>query len=164
MLAPSTVAAPLGARGVGCNAWPAPGAPVPTCRSRPPTHGPARVAQQSDQRVGEADAGCASRGPRFARFAAAMEAEAASQAQLLRRPQRRIRPANPVDSSSRIQWLGIGGWALLCAALFASLLLRADRVSLPLDQIHPRALVSDVRSPAVSMPATKGSCLPRARR
>ena len=148
MLAPSTVAAPLGARGVGYNAWPAPGAPVPTRRSRPPTNSPARVAQP-------AHGGRARRGPRFARFAGAMEAEAALQAQLLRRPQRKIRRADPVNSSPRIQWLGIGSWALFCAALFVSLLLRADRVSLPLDQIHPRALGSDVRPLDDSMPPTK---------
>jgi hypothetical protein len=159
-----TVAAPLGARGVGYNAWPAPGAPVPTRRSRPPTHGPARVAQSPGKRAGEADAGRASSGKRFARFAAAMEVEAASQDQLFPRSQRKIRRADPVNSIPRIQWLGIGSWALFCVALFVSLVLRPDRVSFQLDQIHPRALVSDVRSPAVSMPATKSSCLPTARR
>jgi hypothetical protein len=155
MLAPSRVAASLGARGVGCNAWPAPGAPVPTRRSPPPTHGPARVAQSRDKRAGEADAGRASPGPRFARFATAMEVEAASQDQLFPRSQRKIRRADPVNSIPRIQWLGIGSWALFCVALFVSLVLRPDRVGFQLDQIHPRALVSDVRSPAISMPATK---------
>jgi hypothetical protein len=142
-LAPSTVGATHGARGAACNAWPAPRSSEPTRLSRPPTNSPARVAQR-------AHGGRAPRGPRFARFAAAMEAEAASQAQLLRRPQRRIRPADPVGSSARIQWLGIGSWALFCAALFVSLLLRPDRVSFQLDQIQPRALVSNVRSIAES--------------
>jgi hypothetical protein len=129
--------------------------PMSAGTSWPPTNGPARVAQPSDEGVGEADAGWASRGPRFARFAAAMEADPGSQDQLFPRSQRRIRTADPVISSARIRWLGIGSWALFCAALFVSLLLRPDRVSFQLDQIHPRVLVSDVRSPAVSMPATK---------
>jgi hypothetical protein len=155
-LAPSTVGAARGARGVGYNIWPAPGAPIPTRLSRPPTNGPARVAQSSDKRVGEADAGRASRGPRFARFAAAMEADAASQDQLVPRSQRRIRPADPAKSGRRIQWLGIGSWALFCAALFVSLLLRPHQGSLELDQSHPRALVSDVRPIADSVPTTRG--------
>jgi hypothetical protein len=96
-----------------------------------------------------------SRGARFARFAAAMEADAASQDQLVPRSQRRNRPADPVNSSPRIQWLGIGSWALFCAALFVSLLIRSDRVSFQLDQIHPQALVSDVRPMADSMPTTR---------
>jgi hypothetical protein len=125
-LTPSPVAAILAARGVGYDVWPAPGALVPTRRSPLPTHGPTRVAQSPDKRAGEADAGCASRGPRFARFAAAMEAGAASQDQLLPRSQHKIRRADPVQSSPRIQWLGIGSWALFCAALFVSLLLRLD--------------------------------------
>jgi hypothetical protein len=154
-LAPSTVGAARGARGVGYNVWPAPGAPIPTRLSRPPTNGPARVAQSSDKRVGEADAGRASRGPRFARFAAAMEADAASQDQLVPRSQRRIRPADPVHSSPRIRWLGIGSWALFCAALFASLLLRPDQVSFQLDQIQQRALVTDVRPIAGPTPTTE---------
>jgi hypothetical protein len=125
--------------------------------SRPPTNSPPRVSQRTH-------GGRASPGPRFARFATAMEVEAASQDQLFPRSQRKIRRADPVNSIPRIQWLGIGSWALFCVALFVSLVLRPDRVSFQLDQIHPRALVSDVRSPAVSMPATKSSCLPTARR
>jgi hypothetical protein len=134
---------------------PLPEAPIPTGSLWPPTNRPARVAQPSDKRGGEADAGWAWRGPRFARFAAAMEAEAASQDQLLPRSQRRIPTADHVNSSPRIQWLGVGSWALFCAALFVSLLLRPDRVSLPLDQIHSRALGSDVRPMVDSMPATR---------
>jgi hypothetical protein len=134
---------------------PLPEARIPTGSSWPPPNRPARVTQPSEEGVGEADAGSASRGPRFARFAAAMEADPASQDQLFPRSQRRIRPADPVNTSPRIQWLGIGSWALFCAALLVSLLLRPDRVSLPLDQIHPRALVSDVRPLAGSMPTTK---------
>jgi hypothetical protein len=133
---------------------PLPEAPIPTGLSWPPTNRPARVAQPSDEGVGEADAGWASRGPRFARFAAAMEADPASQDQLFPRSQRRIRTADPVISSPRIRWLGIGSWALFCAALFVSLLLRPDRVSFQLDQIQPRAVVSDVRPMADSMPTT----------
>jgi hypothetical protein len=149
------VGAAVGAREVGCDAGPAPGVPTLTRLSRSPTHGPARVAQSSDQRVGEADGRPALPGPRFARFAAAMEAGAASQDQLLPRLQRQMRPAHAVDSSPRIQWLGIGSWALFCAALFVSLLLRPDRASFQLDQIHPRALVSDVRPIVDSMPTTR---------
>jgi hypothetical protein len=96
------------------------------------------------------------RGPRFARFAAAMEADPASQDQLCARSQRRIRPADPAKSGRRIQWLGIGSWALFCAALFVSLLLRPHQGSLELDQSHPRALVSDVRPIADSVPTTRG--------
>jgi hypothetical protein len=118
--------------------------PVSGVSSRPPANSHSRVAQPSH-------GGRASRGPRFARFAAAMEAEAASQDQLFPRSQRRIRPADSVNSSPRIRWLGIGSWALFCAALFVSLLLRPDRASFQLDQIHPRALVSDVRPMANSM-------------
>ena len=65
-------------------------------------------------------AGRAPRGPRFARFAAAMAAAPASQDQLCAQSQRRIRPAATVNTSSRIQWLGIGSWALFCAALFVA--------------------------------------------
>jgi hypothetical protein len=147
-LAPSTLGATLGARGVACNAWPAPRSSEPTRLSRPPTNSPPRVSQRTH-------GGRAPRGPRFARFAAAMEVEAASQDQLFPRSQRKIRRADPVNSIPRIQWLGIGSWALFCVALFVSLVLRPDRVGFQLDQIHPRALVSDVRSPAISMPATK---------
>jgi hypothetical protein len=149
-LAPSTVGATHGARGAACNAWPAPRSSEPTRPSRPPTNSPARVAQPGH-------GGQAPRGPGFVRFAAAMEAEAASQAQLLRRPQRRIRPADPVDSSSRIQWLGIGSWALFCAALFVSLLLRPDQdavdrgIGLQADHTLQRAIES-VPATADAMP------------
>jgi hypothetical protein len=85
-------------------------------------------------------------GPRFARFTAAMEANPASQDQLFPRSPRRIRPTKRIHTSSRIAWLGIGGWAFFCAALFVSLLLPSERASLQLDRIQPRALVSDVRS------------------
>jgi hypothetical protein len=162
-LAPSTVGVTLGARGVGCNTWPAPGAPIPTRLSRPPTNSPARVAQSSDKGVDEAAARGAPRGPRFARFAAAMEAEAASQDQLLPRSQHRIRPAGPVHTSSRIQWLGIVSWALFCAALFVSLLLRPDQdavdrgIGLQADDTLQRAIVSvpataDPMPPALEWP------------
>ena len=126
-LAPSTVGTALGARVVGCNAGPAPGAPIQTQLSRSSPNRPARVAQSSDEGVDEADPGRASHGPRFARFAAAMAAGPASQDQLFARSQRRIRAAETVHSVSRIQWLGIGSWALFCAALFVSLLLRPGR-------------------------------------
>jgi hypothetical protein len=155
-LGPSTVGAALGAGEVGCNAGPALGAPMLTPLSRSPTNRPARLAQSSDEGVDEAGAGRAPRGPRFARFAAAMAAGPASQDQLFARSQRRIRSAETVNTSARIQWLGIGSWALFCAALFVNLLLRPDRVSFELDQIHPRALVSDVRPMAGSMPTTGG--------
>ena len=128
--------------------------PMSAGTSWPPTNRPARVAQPSDEGVAEADAGWASRGPRFARFAAVMEADPASQDQLFPRSQRRIRTADPAISSPRIRWLGIGSWALFCAALFVSLLLRPDRVSFQLDQIQPRTVVSDVRPMADSMPTT----------
>ena len=145
-LARSIVGAALGARAVVCNAGPAPGAPILTRLLRSPTNRPARVAQSSAQRVDEAEAGRAPRGPRFARFAAAMAAAPASQDQLCAQSQRRIRPAATVNTSSRIQWLGIGSWALFCAALFVTLLLPSERASLHLDRIQPRALVSNVRS------------------
>ena len=149
-LARSIVGAALGARAVVCNAGPAPGAPIRTRLLRSPTNRPARVAQSSAQRVDEADAGRAPRGPRFARFAAAMVAAAASQDQLFARSQHRIRAAETVNTSARIQWLGIGSWALFCAALFVTLLLPSERASLNLDRIQPRALVSNVRSIAES--------------
>jgi hypothetical protein len=155
-LARSIVGAALGARAVVCNAGPAPGAPILTPLSRSPTNRPARVAPSSAERADEADAGRAPRGPPFARFAAAMEAAPASQDQLFPRSQRRIRPAEPDNTSSRIHWLGIGSWALFCAALFVSLLLRPHQGSLELDQSHPRALVSDVRPIADSVPTTRG--------
>jgi hypothetical protein len=155
-LARRTAGAALGAREVGCNAGPAPGAPIPTRLSRSPPKRPARVAQSSDEGVGEADAGRAQRGARFARFAAAMEAGPASRDQLFARSQRKIRPADPAKSGRRVQWLGIGSWALFCAALFVSLLLRPHQVSLELDQIHPRTLASDVRPIADSVPTTRG--------
>ena len=154
-LARSTVGAALGAREVGCNAGRAPRAPTLTRLSRPPANSHARVAQLSDEGVGEADAGWTSRGPRFPRFAAAMEAAPAAQDQLLPRSRRRIPTADPVNSSPRVQWLGIGSWVLFCAALFVSLMLRPDRVSFELDQIPPRALVSDVRPTAHPMPTTR---------
>jgi hypothetical protein len=155
-LARSTVGAVLGARAVVCNAGAAPGAPIRTRLSRSPTNRPARVALSSAERVEEADAGRASQGVRFARFAAAMEADPASRDQLFGWSQRRIRPAETVNTSSRIQWLGIGSWALFCAALLVSLLLRPHQVSLELDQIHPRTLASDVRPIADSVPTTRG--------
>jgi hypothetical protein len=65
-----------------------------------------------------------------------MEVEAASQDQLFPRSQRKIRRADPVNSIPRIQWLGIGSWALFCVALFVSLVLRPDRVGFQLDQTH----------------------------
>jgi hypothetical protein len=77
-----------------------------------------------------------------------MEAEAALQDQLLPRSQHRIRPAGPVHTSSRIQWLGIVSWALFCAALFVSLLLRPDQdavdrgIGLQADDTLQRAIVS----------------------
>jgi hypothetical protein len=97
-------------------------------------------------------------GPRFARFAAAMEANPASQDQLFPRSQRRIRPAEPVNRSSRIEWLGIGSWALLCAALLVSLLLRPDRdavdrgIGLQADHTLQPAIVSDVSAAADLIP------------
>jgi len=139
--------------------------PVSGASSRSPATSHSRIAQQSHGvRV--------SRGPRFVRFAAALEADPPSQDQLLDglgrrrghataassiRPLGRVRipTANPVKSLVAIQWLGVGGWALSCAVLFASLLLRPDAVSLPLDQIHPRALASDVRPLVDSMPTTR---------
>jgi hypothetical protein len=162
-LAPSTVGAILGARGVGCNVWPAPGAPIPTRLLRPPTNGPARVAQSSDKRVGEADAGQASRGPRFARFAAAMEADAASQDRLVPGSQRRIRPTDPIKSLPGIQWLGIGSWAFLCVALFVSLLPHPGRdavdrgTGLQADHTLQRAIVSDAPPTADPMPLPSNS-------
>jgi hypothetical protein len=115
-----------------------------------------RVAEPSDERVVQPDVERASSGPRFARFAAAMDASPASQDQLFARSPRRIRPPEPVHTSSLTQWLGIGSWALFCAALFVSLLLRPDRVSLQLDQIQPQALVRDIRPLTDSMPTTRG--------
>jgi hypothetical protein len=136
-----------------------------------------RVAPPSDQPVVEPDGERTSNGPRFARFAAAMEAAPTPQDQLLERLSRsrrrarlsavaaatlhplkdaRSHTADPVRSPAAIRWLGIGSWALFCAALFVSLLLRPDRVSFELDQLHPRALVSDVRSMADSILTTRG--------
>jgi hypothetical protein len=140
-LAPRTVGATHGARGAACNAWPAPRSSEPTRLSRPPTNSPARVAQP-------AHGGQAPRGPRFARFAAAMETEATSQDQLFPRSQRKIRRADPVNSIPRIQWLGIASWALFCAALFVSLLLRPDQdavdrgIGLQADDTLQRAIES----------------------
>jgi hypothetical protein len=135
-----------------------------------------RLAQPSDARVCEPDVERLSSGPRFARFAAAMEAAPAPQNQLLdglSRSQRRAQPsavaastihplgnarlhtADPAKSTPGIAWLGIGSWTLFCAALFVSLLLRPDRVSFQLDQIHPRARVSDVPPTADPMPTTR---------
>jgi hypothetical protein len=147
-LARSTVGAALGARAVVCNAGPAPGAPIRTRLLRSPTNRPARVAPSSAERADEADAGRAPRGPPFARFAAAMAADPALQDQLFPRSQRRIRPAEPDNTSSRIHWLGIGSWALFCAALFVTLLLRPDRdavdrgIALQADHTLRRAIVS----------------------
>jgi hypothetical protein len=147
-LGPSTVGAALGAGEVGCNAGTALGAPILTPLSRSPTHRPARVAPSSAEGVDEAGAGRAPRGPRFARFAAAMAADPALQDQLFPRSQRRIRPAEPDNTSSRIHWLGIGSWALFCAALFVTLLLRPDRdavdrgIALQADHTLRRAIVS----------------------
>jgi hypothetical protein len=124
---------------------PLPEAPTRTRLSSAPSHRPARVAQSSDEGKGEADADRATRSPRFARFAAAMDAAPASQEQLFPRSQRRMRRAHAVDSSVRIRWLRMSIWALMCAALFLSLLLRPDRVSLQLDQIPLRPLVSGAR-------------------
>ena len=152
-LAPSIVGTALGARGMGCNAGPALGAPIRTRLLRSPTNRPARVAQSSAERVDEAEAGRAPRGPRFARFAAAMAAAPASQDQLCAQSQRRIRPAETVNTSSRIQWLGIGSWALFCAALFVTLLLRPDRDAVD----HGIALQEadhTLRRAIVSVPAT----------
>ena len=98
-------------------------------------------------------AGRAPRGPRFARFAAAMAAAPASQDQLFAQSQRRIRPAATVNTSSRIQWLGIGSWGLFCAALFVTLLLRPDRDAVD----HGIALQEadhTLRRAIVSVPAT----------
>jgi hypothetical protein len=81
-----------------------------------------------------------SSGPRFARFAAAVEADPTRQAQLLKGPsqsQRRAHPmaassirpvkrvrilsADPVKATPVIHLLGIGSWASFCIALFVSL-------------------------------------------
>ena len=89
----------------------------------------------------------------FARFAAAMAAGPASQDQLFARSQRRIRAAETVNTSARIQWLGIGSWALFCAALFVTLLLRPDRDAVD----HGIALQEadhTLRRAIVSIPAT----------
>ena len=152
-LGPSTVGTALGAGEVGCNAGPALGAPILTPLSRSPTNRPARLAQSSDEGVDEAGARRAPRGPRFARFAAAMAAGPASQDQLFARSQRRIRAAETVNTSARIQWLGIGSWALFCAALFVTLLLRPDRDAVD----HGIALQEadhTLRRAIVSVPAT----------
>jgi hypothetical protein len=142
-LAPSTVGAALGRQrgGMQCLAR----SRSSVTKSIAAADQQARVAQSSSEGLEEADAGRASRSPRFTRFAAAMTGDPASQDQLFPRSQRRIRTAGRVHSGPGIQWLGIGSWALFCAALFVSLLLRPDRVSFPLGQIQPRAVVSDVR-------------------
>ena len=151
-LAPSIAGTALAPE--GRDAMPgAPGAPIRTRLLRSPTNRPARVAQSSAQRVDEAEAGRAPRGPRFARFAAAMAAAPASQDQLCAQSQRRIRPAATVNTSSRIQWLGIGSWGLFCAALFVTLLLRPDRDAVD----HGIALQEaehTLRRAIVSVPAT----------
>jgi hypothetical protein len=177
-LAPSTVGATLGARGVGCNAWPAPGAPIPICLSRPLTNSPARVTQSSHEGVDEVDAERALRGPRFARFAAAMQDNPTPRDQLLDglcRSQRRgharaatsIRPlrrgriltADPVKSLSGIEWLGIGSWAFFCVALFVSLLPHPGRdavdrgTGLQADHTVQRAIMSDAPPPADPIPS-----------
>jgi hypothetical protein len=145
-----------------------------------------RLAQPSDARVCEPDVERLSSGPRFARFAAAMEADPTPQNQLLdglSRSQRRAQPsavaastihplgdarlhtADPAKSTPGIAWLGIGSWTLFCAALFVSLLLRPDRdafeqdVGLRSDRIQHRAIVSDVR-PAADPTATSKELLP----
>jgi hypothetical protein len=128
-----------------------PEAPTRTRLSWAPSHRPARVAQLSDEGVSEADPGWATRGPQFPRFAAATEADPPSHDQLFPRSRRRISTADPFNSSPRIRWLAIGGWALLCVALFVSLLVRPDRVSFQLEQIQPRALITAVRP----MPTTR---------
>jgi hypothetical protein len=153
-LAPGAVGPALGARAMRRNAWRAPRAPISNRLSRPSPHRPARVAPTSDEGVEEADPGRASHVPRFARFAAAMDASPAPQDQLFARSPRRIRPPEPVHSVSGIQWLGIGSWAFFCVALFVSLLLPSERASFQLDQIQPRALVSDVRS--IAEPTLRG--------
>jgi hypothetical protein len=168
-LAPRTRSAALEPKARDATHGSVPEAPISASLWWPPTSRPARIAQLSEQRVEEADAAWATRGPRFARFATAMEVDPPSRAQLLdglcqsqrrrhptaassvRRSRRvRIPTADPVKSLTGIQWLAIGSWAFFCAALFVSLLLPSERVSLQLDQIQPRALVSDVRSIAGS--------------
>jgi hypothetical protein len=139
--------------------------------------GGSRVAQRFNERVGEPDVERAWSGPRFARFAAAMEADPTPQDQLLERlPRSRrrtrlsavaaatLRPlkdarsdtADPIRSPAGIRWLGIGSWALFCAALFVSLLLRPDRdagTGLRLDRVQQqRPTVNDVQAAADPTP------------
>jgi hypothetical protein len=135
-----------------------------------------QVAPPSDQPVVEPGGQRASNGPRFARFAAAMEAALTPQDQLLERSPRsrrrarlsavaaatlpplkdaRSHTADPVRSPAAIRWLGIGSWALFCAALFVSLLLRPDRdagTGLRPDRVQHQAIVSDVRPAADPTP------------
>jgi hypothetical protein len=142
-----------------------------------------RVAPPSDQPAVEPDGERASNGLRFARFAAAMEADPTPQDQLLERSPRTrrrtrlsavaasaLRPlkdagsdtADPIRSPAGFRWLGIGSWALLCAALFVSLLLRPDRdagTGLRSDRVQQhRPTVSDVR-PAADPAPTIGKLL-----
>jgi hypothetical protein len=88
-------------------------------------------------RLIELDVERAPKGPRFVRFAATMRAEPPPAGQMLRERtrvqlqhapsdagdfpgSRAMRARNPI--SPWMVWLGIGSWALLCAALFVSLL------------------------------------------
>jgi hypothetical protein len=162
-LAPSTVGTCLGTRVMGGNAWRAPGAPIQTQLSRPSPNRPARVAQSSDEGVEEADPGRASHGPRFVRFAAAMDASPASQDQFFARSPRRIRPPEPVHSVSGIQWLGIGSWAFFCVALFVSMLPHPVRdavdrsTGLQADHSLRQVVVRDVPPTADPMPLPSNS-------
>jgi hypothetical protein len=89
-----------------------------------------------------------SSGRRFVRFAAAMQAEPPPTEQIPDEQTRAQLPPAPsaaADSTVRrstgarhrsnpwIRWLGIGSWALLCAALFVSLLSWPDRELLKRD-------------------------------
>jgi hypothetical protein len=172
-------AQPLAPEGRDAIHGPVADAPIPARLSRPPTNRPARVAQSSDEGVDEADAGWVSRGPRFARFAAAMEANPASQDQLFPRSQRRgdsmatssTRPlrrvrsltADQVKSLPGIQWLGIGSWAFFCVALFVSLLPHPGRdavdrgTGLQADHTLQRAIVSGVPPAADPIPLPSDS-------
>jgi hypothetical protein len=157
-LAPSAVGPALGARVLGGNGWRAPRAPIPTRLSRPSPDRPVRVGQSSDEGVEQADPRRAAHGPRFARFAAAMQADPASQDQLFARSPRRIRPPERVPPVSGIQWLGIGSWAFFCVALFVSLLPPSGRDALDhgtgvqADHSLRQVVVRDVPPTADPMP------------